>query len=326
MSRDIIILHYESFKPIAEAFRALGYNVIEDTYWDESVDLSHVSLHLACMYQLVKEPLAAWSRKKKYNQAGVPVIVWNRDGPANKGEKRWRQLLQKTGIAMNIYATHSMQDANSHRADSLYLPNAAWDTQYHLNGKSLLELRNAANYKVDVSFFGRIDPSLYPEMTQRHQFLSELALRLDQLGISHQFTGHQMVISQQIDLIQASRVNLNVWSGADTNYHGGYRGQVPSWGLPERCYGVQACGGFLLSDHRKHAELDFQISEWRDFGSLDDCIEKIRIALVDFDATRDIAEAAHLRVLRDHTYRNRVRRLVNAADEWRGRRLTSNPL
>ncbi len=32
-----------------------------------------------------------------------------------------------------------------------------------------------------------------------------------------------------------------------------------SWGLPERCYGIPACGGFLLSDERGHAANDFVV-------------------------------------------------------------------
>src|SRR5438045_7710238 len=45
---------------------------------------------------------------------------------------------------------------------------------------------------------------------------------------------------------------------------------------PERCFGVPACGGFLLSDVRKHAAESFIPGvEWADFLDLDDCVAKI---------------------------------------------------
>ena len=53
-------------------------------------------------------------------------------------------------------------------------------------------------------------------------------------------------------------------------------GAEPSWGLPERCYGVPACGGFLLSDRRRHAAEDFADDERAEYDGLDDCVRKIR--------------------------------------------------
>jgi spore maturation protein CgeB len=113
---------------------------------------------------------------------------------------------------------------------------------------------------------------------------------------------------------------LNCWMGCDTCYHGGYQGQEKSWGLAERCYGIQACGGFLLSDHRRHAEVDFLIGkEWIEFVDLDDCVDKIRHYIGHFDDARDVAEAAYRRVMKDHTYSNRAQTLLEAADQWRER-------
>jgi spore maturation protein CgeB len=152
-------------------------------------------------------------------------------------------------------------------------------------------------------------------MRDRAEFLGELARRLEPHGISASFLHSEgMPLSEQVDFIQRSRINLNYSAGAD-------EGTEKSWGLPERCYGVQACGGFLLSDNRRHAADDFRLGdEWVAFESLDDCVAKIRHYVAHFDEARRIAEAAHARVMREHTYVNRARTLMDAAIAWKDRR------
>jgi spore maturation protein CgeB len=91
-----------------------------------------------------------------------------------------------------------------------------------------------------------------------------------------------------------------------------------SWGLPERCYGVPARGGFILSDERRHAADDFDLSrEWASYRDFADCVERIRHFTSHFLQTRAIAEAAHARVMRDHTYEQRAQQLLRIAAEWR---------
>lgn len=90
-----------------------------------------------------------------------------------------------------------------------------------------------------------------------------------------------------------------------------------SWGLPERCYGVPARGGFMLSDQRRHAADDFDPkTEWADYRDFEDCILRIQHFVSHFPKTRAIAEAAHARVRRDHTYEMRAGRLLEVAAEW----------
>jgi spore maturation protein CgeB len=83
---------------------------------------------------------------------------------------------------------------------------------------------------------------------------------------------------------------------------------------------VPACGGFLLSEAREHAARDFDIGkEWVDFSSMEDCVGKLRHYLANLPKARAIAEHAHARVLREHTYEHRARTIVAAAREWKAR-------
>jgi spore maturation protein CgeB len=130
----------------------------------------------------------------------------------------------------------------------------------------------------------------------RADFFSELELRLNNRGYHCCFKHiDQMPYSDQVNFIQRSRINFNFWAGC-------YDGAEKSWGLPERCYGVPACGGFLLSDAREHAHDDFIPGEERvSFGSIDDVTEKVSFFLQRYDTARTIAERAHARVMREHT-------------------------
>ncbi len=321
-----VIVDYQDFFPMTEAFERLGYRVIRSAAQVSDRELADCDLALFCMFKSIKRPLQSWKTTRRLNDAGVPVITWNRDGPSHKGDKAWRLWALRHFRYFNIYATHTLQDAEGFAPEILYLPNAAWDTEYHLGGATLEALRDPSGYKFDVSFFGRILAARYPEMRKREIFFRQLAPRLSALGIVHSFQDRSPSYPEQRTLIQTSRINLNYHAGCDDNYHGGNEiGREKSWGMPERCFGVPACGGFLLSDSRKHAADSFSSgTEWVDFVDLDDCIRKIRHYLSNFSASRAIAEAAQSRVAREHLYVHRAQTLVAAARAWRQKRSIRN--
>ena len=119
-----------------------------------------------------------------------------------------------------------------------------------------------------------------------------------------------MSVEEQLALIQTSRINLNFGAACD------YGTPILS-GLPERCYGIPACGGFLLCDKRTHVRDDFTIGEnWAEFDGIDDCVEKIKYWLAHFDAARDLAERCHAHVMAHHTYAHRAARLYQALLDW----------
>ena len=308
------IVDYRKFAPIIEGLEACGLSVPENGREPTDEQLCDCVGCLVLMYDGIKRPVHLLRLKRRLNRFGVPLITWNRDGPYHKGEKTWRLWLLKHVPYFDIYATHTTQDSRDFAPTVLYLPNAAWSSVYKLGGATLEQLRDPARYERDVSFFGRLDPRRYPEMRERSAFLGELERRLAVHGVSCSFLhAEKMPFAEQVDFIQRSRINLNYSAGAD-------EGTEKSWGLPERCYGVQACGGFLLSDERGHAADDFRIGdEWVSFDSLDDCVAKVRHYLANFAEARRIAEAAHARVMRDHTYVNRARSLVDAALAWKER-------
>lgn len=309
MPRDTVILNYrKGFPPLREAFEHIGYRVVENA-WAPGPDLLAKSeTCVVNLYEAIRNPWSTLGLKRRLKQAGVPLIGLDRDAPWHMGI-RWRRLaLFRLLRPLDIYASHTLQPTWNFAPVKIYSANAVWVRNFNLHGHTLEEMRNPDFYQYDVSFLGNMDGKRYKEHAERARFFAELRRRLDALGIRH-YIQHSSGISEdeQIRVIQRSRINLSYRSSCD---HGG----TQSWGLPERCYGVPARAGFLLSDGRRHAADDFDLAtEWAGFTDLDDCVAKIQYWLAHFEESRRIAEAAHARVMREHTYEQRARNLVAAA-------------
>lgn len=308
------IVNYRNFVPIREGLESCGYSVLENLWNPSDEQLQDCEGYLIDMYDAMKRPWDTLRLKSRLRRRRIPLIGWNRDAPWNKGAKRRRLWWFRQLRVLDIYMAHSLQGAAAFASEVHYLPNAAWISRYHLAGRTLEALRDPRGYRHDVSFVGTLDAEKYPEFTGRAQFFAELERRLAGFGVSTWFRhGKDMPLQDQIDLIQRSRININFGAACDD-------GPGKSWGLPERCYGVPTCGGFLLSETREYAARDFDIgTEWVDFSGMEDCVGKVRHYLANFPEARAIAERAHARVLREHTYEHRARTIVAVAREWRAR-------
>lgn len=315
MSRDTILLNYhKGFDPLREGFENIGYQVAENDWTPSPERLARCEACVVNLYEAIRAPWATLGLKRRLRAAGVPLIGLDRDAPWHMGI-RWRRLaLFRLLRPLDIYASHTLQPTWNFAPVKLYSANAVWVRNFNLHGHTLAEMRDPAFYEYDVSFLGNMDGSRYREHAERERFFGELRHRLDSLGLRH-YIQHSSGIAEaeQIRVIQRSRINLSYRSSCD---HGG----TLSWGLPERCYGVPARGGFLLTDERRHAGDDFELAtEWAGFTDIDNCVDRIQYWLAHFEDARRIAEAAHARVMRDHTYEQRARNLVDAA-----RRLTTS--
>jgi spore maturation protein CgeB len=297
--------------PLAEGLEKLGCELLWNQWTPDESTLSKVDFCIVNFNEGVRRPFDLWKLKRRLGK-NVPIIGIDRDGPWHMGFRRRRLLAFKWLKLLDIYATHTLQPTYHFAPATLYLANAAYTPHYNVSPEMLLEMRNPDFFEYDVSFVGNMDGQRYAEHRQRAEFFQELTKRLSPTGIKF-FFEHTAKVPQTLqgEIVQKSRINLNYRSSAD---HGGEK----SWGLPERCYGVPARGGFLLSDERGHAADDFiPGDEWVSFDSLDDCVAKIYFYLARFEQSRKIAEAANRRVMRDHTYDCRAKTLYDAINDWR---------
>lgn len=304
---NIVLNYRHKSERLEEALQALGHSVIYNV-WDineiMAIDAGAVIFEFK---QIVKEEIRFLKLTYRLKRAGIPTATWCLDIP-NIGARYWKIPLGLRAGLVDVFATHSMQgvkDLKGIRSSLLYLPNAAWTSRYNLGKVSMEDLRNPDIYNLDVSFVGNIDSKKHPEHRHRTDFLNSLAGLLRQNGCSYRFEdGRFLNTGEQIELIQRSKVNITFGCAAD-------RPGNRSWGLPERCYGIPACGGFLLSDERAHAADDFIAGEEiAMFKGLDDCLQKILHYREASDERRGIAERAYRRVLKEHTYVRRAERLL----------------
>lgn len=303
----------KTFIPLAAHFRDLGYDVSHSDDITAALDPHKIFAHFACFYGTLKSPLRSLRRFRTLAAQGVPVLTWNRDAPHYLNQPRWRLSLQETLRPFDFYASHSTVDGRRFGKENFYLGNAADTANYFVDAsaETWCRFRETSLYQYDVSFFGAMDGERYKEMRGREEFFAALSDRLRAKGIRFLFReAAGLGTAEQVQLIQHSRINLNFGASCD------YGSSVAS-GLPERCYGIPACGGFLLCDKRTHARDDFTPGEnWAEFEGLDDCVAKIEFWLANFTAARDLAERCHAHVLTHHTYANRAEKLHNALLDW----------
>ena len=304
MSR--VLLNFRAgFAGLREGFERLGCEVVENLWAPEAAALEGVALCVADFVDCAREVRRTAGLRRRLARARVPFVTLNRDAPFNRGVHPMRLALLRWLGPFEAYATHSMQGAGRYARRTLYCPNAARESVYRVSDAELTALRDPARYRWDVSFLGNLDVARFGEHARRVEFLQALSAKLDELGIRTSFRDSAgIAANEQVGIIQASRINLSVMAACDSDAEA-------SWGLPERCYGVPACGGFLLSDRRRHAAEDFAEDERAEYDDIDDCVRKIRYFLAHFDQARAIAERARARALRDHGYRNRAARLLD---------------
>jgi spore maturation protein CgeB len=303
-----VLLNFRGgFAGLREGFESLGCEVLENRWAPEGTALEGAVLCVADFVDCARAVRTTIGLRRRLAHARVPFLALNRDAPFNRGVHRVRLAVLRWLGPFDAYATHSMQGAGRYARRTLYCPNAARESVYQVSEAELAALRDPARYRWDVSFLGNLDAARYGEHARREAFLQTLSARLEEQGIRTLFRDSAGIsVDEQIGIMRASRINLSAMAACDLD------GEA-SWGLPERCYGVPACGGFLLSDRRRHAAEDFAEDEHAEYDDLEDCVRKIRYFLAHFDQARAIAERARGRVIRDHGYRNRAARLL----DWR---------
>lgn len=290
-----------------EGFEALGHEVIENQWAPDAAALAGAALCAADFVDCARQVRRTRGLKKCLAQSRVPFVALNRDSPWNRGVHPMRLAVMAWLKPFDAYASHSMQDAERYAARTAYCPNAARESLYHATEEQMRAMRDPAQYRWDVSFIGNLDAKRYREHARRVEFLSALDSKLGSSGIRTLFRDSAgMPDDEQVEIIRTSRISLSAIAACDA-------GAEPSWGLPERCYGVPACGGFLLSDRRRHVAQDFAADERAEYEGLEDCAAKIRHFLGHFGEMRAVAERARARVARDHGYRNRAERLLDCA-------------
>lgn len=111
-------------------------------------------------------------------------------------------------------------------------------------------------------------------------------------------------VADERKLYSSARISLNVHEE---------QVKVSNCEINERTFKILACGGFQLSDNVRLLRRFFTERELIIAESTDDWFDKIEFYMKNPERRSEIAAAGRDKVLREHTYHNRVRQIVDLA-------------
>ena len=297
--------------------RALGKCAVEVEClsWNEVCqrrDWSGISAFYGNLFDEIKTPLDLLKLKRRLGEAGVPYVFWNRDAPWNTGMKARSRLAMRWIKPVDIYLTHSMQNHDWFGGEAHYFPNAAQREYYETTDMGSLEIESTYSY--DVSFFGSFENPRDRNARNRHDFLKAVQHQLHRKAPDIRFQAvdtskHALSLSDQLALIRSTKINLNFGAMCDLPDN-------PSWGVPERVFGIPAAGGLVVSDTRRHIDVTYPSGMVPVFDTPESCAQLIMELLEDFQRIRALAEAQYQHVLERHTYWHRAQQILKILQDY----------
>lgn len=264
------------------------------------------------LFDEIKSLPSLMKLKRKLSVHNVTYFFWNRDAPWNVGMKLHSQIVMRLLKPVDIYLAHSIQGARDFGGSVHYFPNAAQAAYYA--DTDLQALRDESAYQYDVSFFGSFGNKKDRNAIARQQFFEALKhlLELAVPGIRFKAvdtSAASLTLEEQLALIRKTKINLNYGAMCDLP-------DYPSWGVPERLFGISAAGGLVISDVRKNLVDTFPPGLVPVFNQPKTCAQTIIELLDNFGRIRTLAEAQHHHVLAGHTYRHRAQHLLNILQSY----------
>ncbi len=313
-TRGALLTTHSDGNPLVVALREIGQEVIQCDYRNAVTHLPDCIGYYGNLFSEIKSPLAFMSMRLALTKKNIPYVFWNRDAPWHVGIKPIYRYLLHAMKPVDIYLAHSMQNSVWFtRGTPYYFPNAA--RRNYCQATLSPAFSDPEEWQYDVSFFGAIGNERRANCLHRKTFLDAVRTRLEQIGVTARWrivdTVHEpLTLEQQIELIRSTRINLNF--GAMCDLPGN-----PSWGMPERVFGIPAAGGFLLTDWRKSIPETFPNDSCDHFETPNECADKIAYYLNKPDELRTRAKQLQEDILTHHTYAARARQLVDLLTEFR---------
>ncbi len=186
-----------------------------------------------------------------------------------------------------------------------YLLGAGCDPDEHF--EPVLSECDQENYGAEVSFVG----SGFPNRIKLFENLTEFDLKLwgrfwDQSPkLTPHFTDQPVYGIRKCKIYSASKISINLQNPIS---------QIN--GISCRVFEILACGGFPLTENKKDLSLYFDVGkEIVAYDNADDLKKKIRYYLDHPDERAEIARRGRERVLREHTYKHRMQKMLGIINE-----------
>lgn len=220
-------------------------------------------------------------------RAGCPVLNWSTDD-----SWKYAEFSRLIASSFDLYATTCPDALALYARDGVR--NVAL-TQWAASAQSLAPPMPARQCAIDLCFIG----AAYGSRSARVNALRAAGMHVECYG--HGWANGPVAAERIPELLRGSKVCLN-FSEA-----GGGEGRQ----IKARVFEVTAAGGMLLTENAPHLGDYFDLE--CEIAVFDDEEEMVRHArtLLDQPERRDtLARAAHVRVVREHTYEQRLHRLL----------------
>jgi spore maturation protein CgeB len=187
-----------------------------------------------------------------------------------------------------------------------YLPQCA---NHHIRKPTKLDAADIEMFSSDIMLMG----SMYP---YRLRFVEELMdfkpalwgkgwARADNAGILKLYKGREIWGVDKTKAICGAAVSLNPHHPLNDIR-----------GTQSRTFDIAACGGFQLSEYKEDMEDLFKIGEEIIcYRTIDELRKLLKYYLLHPDERREISLAGQKRVLKDHTYDERARQLLEIVND-----------
>lgn len=217
----------------------------------------------------------------------APSIEWRRRSPSFKGK---RDTLVKAASLMRKDRTRNPMECVRQAADSMGISQPDWSARDKLNVSSAVVLEATRQYRWEaVANAGSAGVDIYGD--NRWERNQAEGLRI------HPAVDYYRDLP---GVYGNSSVNLNLTSF-----------QMPT-AVNQRVFDVPLAGGFLLTDNQEDLELLFDTSrEIAAFSDLNEMPEMVEFYLRMDHKRQKVSEAAAARVISNHTYRHRIRTIID---------------
>jgi spore maturation protein CgeB len=252
------------------------------------------------------------STLRAMNKAGIVTALWTNDPPRFQ-DRHLNSLKENASNYDYVFVTGSEGiDFFKKTADRLHLLPFASDPDYH---KPIALINSEKNeYSYDVCFVGSGWKDLYPYRIRLLEGLTNFKLGIWGPGwetlssmspLKKIVNGGQLRTAEWVKLFSTSKIV----------FHSHFQDPlklVPNYQVNPRVFEALACGSFLLVDDQKDISYFFKNGEHLViYKNINDLRAKVAYYLNNDDERKRIADSGRKEVLEKHTYKHRVRDIIN---------------
>ena len=223
------------------------------------------------------------------SEQGSKIIAWFSDD-------YWRFDLYSKAISAHVFCsvTTDKQAIDKYRKMGFNVIKSQWAA----NSEYYKQIHSPFFH--DVSFVGQS----YGSRKANIASLQKMGTTISVFGRGF---GDFLTFNEIIKVFNSTKINLNFSGGSNNDSVKHIHGRI---------FEVTMCGGFLLTEYTEGIEEYFEIGKEIDcFVSLKEANEKIHYYLTHENERRKIAEAGHIRALKDHTWQGRLEIIFNKIEQ-----------